>query len=409
MMRTATTTARVCALIPAAGRGVRFGAAENKVFTPLLGRPLLGWTLSAFAECAAIEAIVLVGSEGELDRLKEIGDSYGGGKVYAVVPGGSTRQESVKFGLNALPENCTCVVVHDAARCCVTPELIESALRGTEPIAGYCTLAIPVSDSLTRLAHNLWYDTHPDGGIAHAGESVSREGLWRVQTPQAFRSAENLRAAHQRATEEGIEATDDFSLLGSGGYIKLGSAENIKVTTPEDLRLAEAILRSRMQQEIRVGHGYDVHRLTTGRPMWLGGVHFTESPLGLEGHSDADAPLHALCDALLGAAGLPDIGQLFPPSDMAHKNRASIEFVQEVRARLEADGWSVANVDLTIIAEAPKIGPRTAQMKVAIADALHIKPVQVSIKATTNEGMGFVGRSEGIAAHASALISRRGS
>ncbi len=397
----------MCALIPAAGRGVRFGAAENKVYTFLLGRPLLGWTLSAFAECAAIDAIVLVGTEGELDRLKEIGEMFGGGKLHAVVSGGSTRQESVRLGLSALPETCEWVVIHDAARCCVTPGLIADTAHGAQTY-GSASVMIPIADSLMKL-HS---DNHFADGRSDTWEPVDRSAVYAVQTPQAF-SKDVIHKAHEVALHEGLIGTDDLSLVRhvlNDGYWEpiTGSPENLKITTPGDTALAEAILESRMQQEFRVGHGYDVHRLQAGRPMWLGGVHFTESPFGLEGHSDADAPLHALCDALLGAAGLPDIGQLFPPSDMAHKNRASIEFVQEVRARLEADGWSVTNVDLTIIAEAPKIGPRTAQMKVAIADALHIQPVQVSIKATTNEGMGFVGRSEGIAAHASALISRRG-
>lgn len=393
----------MCALIPAAGRGVRFGAAENKVFTCLLGRPLLGWTLSAFAECAAIDAIVLVGTEGELDRLKEIGKMFGGGKLHAVVSGGSTRQESVRLGLSALPETCEWVVIHDAARCTISPSVIDQVVESAL-FWGAATASLPVADTQV-------YEK-PEGvtGFPTVGTLVDRDGLHLIQTPQVF-APDKLRNAHAQAATDNLGATDDASLYSryiAPVALAEGSPENLKITTQKDTTLAEAILESRMQQEFRVGHGYDVHRLQAGRPMWLGGVHFTESPFGLEGHSDADAPLHALCDALLGAAGLPDIGQLFPPSDMAHKNRASIEFVQEVRARLEADGWSVTNVDLTIIAEAPKIGPRTAQMKVAIADALHIQPVQVSIKATTNEGMGFVGRSEGIAAHASALISRRG-
>ena len=157
-----------------------------------------------------------------------------------------------------------------------------------------------------------------------------------------------------------------------------------------------------------VGHGYDVHRLTEGRPLWLGGVHFPDSPLGLLGHSDADVLLHALCDALLGAVGLEDIGRHFPPSDPRHKDRASIEFLEEVAALLKAAGWSVGNVDITVLAELPKIGPRASEMKQRIAVALEIAPEQVNIKATTNEGMGFIGRREGIAAHAVALLFRAG-
>ena len=154
----------------------------------------------------------------------------------------------------------------------------------------------------------------------------------------------------------------------------------------------------------RIGHGYDIHPFAEGRPLWLGGVHFPDSPIGLAGHSDADVLLHALCDALLGAAGLSDIGKYFPPSDMRHKDRPSIEFVGEVRVLLLERGWRIGNVDVTVIAEVPKIGPRAEEMKAVIADALQISPMAIGIKATTNEGLGFVGRGEGICAHAVTLI-----
>jgi 2-C-methyl-D-erythritol 4-phosphate cytidylyltransferase / 2-C-methyl-D-erythritol 2,4-cyclodiphosphate synthase len=399
--------ARVCALIPAAGRGVRFGGGENKVFTPLLGRPLLGWTLEAFAQCAVIDSVVLIGTDDELDRLKEIGNVYGGGKLAAVVPGGATRQESVRLGLDTLPDSCSHVIVHDAARCCITPTLIMAVAQGAFTY-GVASAMVPVADSLMKL-HT---DNHFADGRSDTWQAVDRSGIYAVQTPQAF-TRELLHRAHEAALHDHFVGTDDLSLvrrISNDAYWEpvSGSPENLKVTTPEDGIIAEAILEGRMRQTIRVGHGYDVHRLVAGREMWLGGVHFPESEFGLEGHSDADAPLHALCDALLGAAGLPDIGQLFPPSDMAHKNRASIEFVQEVKARLSGFGWSVENVDLSILAEAPKIGPRAGEMKMVIAGALGIEPEQVSIKATTNEGLGFIGRGEGIAAHVSALISRRG-
>lgn len=158
----------------------------------------------------------------------------------------------------------------------------------------------------------------------------------------------------------------------------------------------------------RVGHGYDVHVFEKGRPLWLGGVHFPDSPLGLLGHSDADVLLHALCDALLGAAGLGDIGRHFPPSDNRHKDRPSIEFVEETKRLITEQGWQIGNVDVTVLAELPKIGPRAQEMRERIAAALQITVEQVSIKATTNEGMGFVGRREGIAAHAVALLFREG-
>jgi 2-C-methyl-D-erythritol 2,4-cyclodiphosphate synthase len=154
----------------------------------------------------------------------------------------------------------------------------------------------------------------------------------------------------------------------------------------------------------RIGHGYDIHPFAEGRPLWLGGVHFPDSPVGLAGHSDADVLLHALCDALLGAAGLSDIGKYFLPSDMRHKDRPSIEFVGEVRILLQERGWQIGNVDVTVIAEHPKIGPRAEEMKSVISEALGIPTGAIGIKATTNEGLGFVGRKEGICSHAVALI-----
>jgi 2-C-methyl-D-erythritol 2,4-cyclodiphosphate synthase len=165
-----------------------------------------------------------------------------------------------------------------------------------------------------------------------------------------------------------------------------------------------AILAAQMLPLFRVGHGYDIHPFASGRPLWLGGVCFPDSPLGLAGHSDADVLLHALCDSLLGAAGLPDIGKYFPPTDPRHKDRPSIEFVEEVRALLAEQGWQVGNVDITVLAEFPKIGPRAQEIKTVIAAALQIAPDAVGIKATTNEGLGFVGRAEGICAHAVALL-----
>jgi 2-C-methyl-D-erythritol 2,4-cyclodiphosphate synthase len=205
-----------------------------------------------------------------------------------------------------------------------------------------------------------------------------------------------------------------------------GSIENLKVTHAEDVHLAEAILARRTTSTttttalastptpekrntavpFRIGHGYDVHPFAEGRRLFLGGVEFSSAEQGLLGHSDADVVLHALCDALLGAAGMGDIGHLFPPSDMRHKDRRSTEFLDEVRARLNTAGWTVGNVDITILAEKPKIGPMADAMRREIAVHLGIEHDQIGIKATTNEGLGFIGRGEGIAVHATALLVR---
>lgn len=385
---------RVCALIPAAGRGARFGGSENKVFTPLLGRPMLAWTLRAFARCGAVESVILVGGEADLPRLREVADDWGGGKVRGVVPGGADRQASVAAGLAACGD-ARFVVVHDAARPCVTEALIAVTLSAARD-AGAATAALPVADTLVRES------IHPC-----AGENVERDRLWAVQTPQAFQT-DLLREAHARAGQN-ERATDDAGLvrrLGRPVRLVPGEPANLKVTHPEDRALAEAILarREAPPPTLRIGHGYDVHPFAEGRRLVLGGVEFPDQPRGLLGHSDADALLHAVCDALLGAAGLGDIGKLFPDDDPAHKDRASIEFLREVRARLDAAGFGVANVDVTVLAEAPRIGPRAAAIRENIADALRIPPDRVGVKATTAEGLGFVGRGEGIAVHAAALI-----
>jgi 2-C-methyl-D-erythritol 4-phosphate cytidylyltransferase/2-C-methyl-D-erythritol 2,4-cyclodiphosphate synthase len=400
----------VCALIPAAGRGVRFGGSENKVFAPLLGRPLLGWTLQAFADSSVVDSIILIGAEEDLPRLREIGRRYGGGKFRDAVEGGASRQESVRYGLSAVG-GARWVVIHDGARPCVTPQLIADCLHeARRHNAAYA--ALPLVDTLVR------------SGDPDAAQPVPRDDLWVVQTPQAF-GVTALRAAHLRAVEQGWTANDDaglINLMGQPARRVAGSPENLKVTHAEDLVLAEAILSRRptslaepltpmpgpeyIAPIIRIGQGYDVHVLASGRKLFLGGVEFPDAIRGLLGHSDADVLLHALCDALLGAAGMGDIGILFPPSDDRHKDRPSLEFLADVKQRLDIARWRVGNVDITVLAESPRIGPRVGEMKENIAQVLEIPRDAVGIKATTNEGLGFIGRREGIAAHATALLLR---
>ncbi|GAB4464375.1 MAG: bifunctional 2-C-methyl-D-erythritol 4-phosphate cytidylyltransferase/2-C-methyl-D-erythritol 2,4-cyclodiphosphate synthase [Armatimonadaceae bacterium] len=396
------------AVILAAGRGARFGANQNKVFVPLLGCPLLGWTLQAFVRTEIIRDIVLVGSSADLSRLEQIAAQYGGRKVRAIVPGGSDRQESVRNGVAAagsLHEGPVWIAAHDAARPCITPEAITRVVQAAQ-VSGAATLAVPVTDTLVRESDE------PDGTEATQGEGVSRDRLWAIQTPQVFR-AEWLREAHERAAAEQRAATDDARLVTDAGYtVQLipGSSENLKVTHPGDLALAEAILARREEAvrvpEFRVGFGYDVHPFAEGRRLYLGGVEFTEADRGLLGHSDADVLLHAVCDALLGAAGMGDIGKLFPPSDMRHKDRRSTEFLSEVKARLDEAGWQIVNLDITVLAEKPKIGPRSEVIRETIGVLISVDPSRIGLKATTNEGLGFIGREEGIAVHAVAMLVR---
>ena len=388
------------ALIPAAGRAARFntdgGTEGNKVFAPLMGRPLLRWTAAAFADHPGIDGIVVVAGAGEVARCREALDGLD--KLLAIIPGGETRQVSVAIGLFTLGGAADdLVLVHDGARPLVTPEIITRCLDGAREF-GNAVAALPVADTLKAV-----------DDAQTVQRTVDREGLWAVQTPQAFRIA-TLFDAHIAARDQGWSGTDEASLVERFGaepvHLVLGAPDNLKVTRPDDLKLAEALLRARSGEQMaqtRIGFGYDIHPLVEGRLLMLGGVAIP-SPRGLDGHSDADVLLHALCDALLGAAGLPDIGNLFPNTDAAYKGISSLELLRQVRERVGAVGYSVGNVDLTLIAEAPKISPHVPQMRTLIAECLRIEPARVGIKATTNEGLGSLGRGEGIAAHAVAAI-----
>ena len=391
------------ALIPAAGRAARFqsgegGSSGNKVYALLAGKPVLRWTVEAFARHPEIEGIVVICGPEEVAACRAA--LVGAEKLLAIVPGGRTRQESVAMGLFALGGGSDdLVMVHDGARPLVSDEVITRCLKAARSL-GNSVAALPVTDTL-KAADDTQIVTR----------TVDREGLWAVQTPQVFRVA-TLYEAHTSARDRGWTGTDEASLVemftDESVHLTLGDPENFKITRPEDLRLAEALLLPRSEAVPmlpRIGFGYDIHPLIEGRRLFLGGVEIP-SDRGLDGHSDADVLLHALCDALLGAAGLPDIGNLFPNTDAAYKNISSLTLLREVFGHLTKLGYLVGNVDITVIAEAPKIAPHVLQMRTIIAEALGVTPSQVGIKATTNEGLGALGRSEGIAAHAVALIAR---
>lgn len=385
------------ALIPAAGRAVRFGGAVgNKIFAVLGGRPVLYWTAQAFAAHPQIDGIVVVAGPSEVSRCREA--LAGVGKVLAVVAGGQTRQESVAIGLFTLggdPDDL--ILVHDAARPLVSAAVIDRCLDGAQQF-GNAVAALPVTDTLKAADDALIVQ-----------RTVDREGLWAMQTPQVFPLA-TLFEAYSAARTMGWTGTDEAALVEQFSdepvHLVRGDPANLKITHSEDLALAEALWQSRHpvpMTQPRIGFGYDIHPLVEGRKLFLGGIE-VPSPRGLDGHSDADVLLHALCDALLGAAGLPDIGHLFPNTDPAYKGASSLLLLAEVVRRVQEAGYAVGNADMTLIAEAPKIAPYIAEMRAAIADALRIQPSQVGIKATTNEGLGSLGRGEGIAAHAVALL-----
>jgi 2-C-methyl-D-erythritol 4-phosphate cytidylyltransferase/2-C-methyl-D-erythritol 2,4-cyclodiphosphate synthase len=375
----------VAALLLAAGRGARFGGEEPKQYAALLGRPVLRHAAEALLEGGAVEVLQPVCAAGEEARVAEI---LRGLPHRPPVPGGATRQASVRAGLAALAEVAPAqVLVHDAARPVIPPGTLRALLAALETQAGAIP-AQPVSDTLKR------------GEGRQVRETVPRADLYRAQTPQAFRYA-TLVAAHDAAAGE---ATDDAQLLEwAGAPVALlpGHESNVKITFPEDLARVESLLLSRLVP--RVGTGFDVHRLVAGRPLILCGVTVPHE-LGLDGHSDADVGIHALCDAIYGALSEGDIGTHFPPSEMRWKDADSARFLEHAAARIAARGGMLANADVTLICERPKIGPHAAAMRTRLAALLGVGVERVGVKATTTERLGFTGRGEGIAAQAAVSV-----
>jgi 2-C-methyl-D-erythritol 4-phosphate cytidylyltransferase/2-C-methyl-D-erythritol 2,4-cyclodiphosphate synthase len=385
---------RVAAVVPAAGRGERFGAGGPKALIPLRGRALVEYALAALSAAPTIEAIVVAAPSDAVESVTRAARRAAGAKLAAVVPGGPDRQASVAQGLAALPAGPGIVLVHDGARPLVPVSLID-AVAAAAAEDGAATAVVPVDETVKRGA---------DGWVR---ETIDRAGLFRVQTPQAFHRA-LLEEAHREAARAGFRGTDDAALverLGRPVRLVPGAPHNLKVTVPEDLRLAEALLRpdEPVPPVLRVGIGFDAHRLVPGRPLVLGGVTIP-FPRGLDGHSDADVIAHAVMDALLGAAGRGDIGALFPPGDPAYRGADSMRLLGRVRALLAEHGWRAAHVDVVVMAEAPRLAPHAGAMREAMARALDTDPGRISIKATTLEGMGAIGREEGIAAQAVASL-----
>lgn len=387
----------VTAIVAAAGRGRRFGAPENKIFAPLAGRPVLHHTLALLSSCEEIDALVIVTGAEDLERVRAIAAEFP--KTHRVCLGGAERSDSVWNALQEVPEGTTLVAVHDAARPLASRELIGAVIAAAREHDAALP-ATPVSDTLKRSS---------DGQSTL--ETVDRRPLYAVQTPQVFEYG-LLRRAYEAARAEGVPGTDDASYverLGHPVWLVPGERNNIKITVAEDLHMAEALLGGATAPPVtRTGLGYDVHQLVPGRPLFLGGVELVHPDgLGLEGHSDADVLLHAISDALLGAAALGDIGEHFPNTDERYRGISSLVLLRIVGERVREAGWEPVNVDAMLLAERPKIRPHVDRMRREIALALGIDPHQVSVKATTNERLGFVGREEGIAAHAVATIQSR--
>ena len=379
------------ALIVAGGRGDRAGDGIPKQYRPLGGIPLLRHTISRFAEHPAVDAICVVIHPDDAALYAE---SAAGFDLLPPVHGGQQRQDSVRNGLECLRQlNPGNVLIHDAARPFVSAETISrviETLSDTQPAA---LAAVPVSDTLKRA-----------DGTAMVTGTVDRTGLWRAQTPQAFRYAAIL-AAHQAVTGQNL--TDDAAVAEAAGLpVQLvpGNPDNIKVTMPEDFSRGERQLAAQNAGgEYRTATGFDVHPFETGDHVMLCGIKIPHDH-GLAGHSDSDVGLHALTDALLGTIGAGDIGSHFPPSDLQWRGVDSAVFLAHA-AKLVADaGARLRHVDLTLICEAPKVGPHREKMRNRLAEILDLSIDRVSVKATTTDGLGFLGRREGIAAQAAATV-----
>lgn len=369
------------AVVVAAGEGLRAGPGEPKAWRVLGARALVRWSVEALLSSGVDEIAVVVAR----DRLAALDGALHGLRRWQAVPGGKTRAESVQAGLAALAcAEDQPVLVHDAARPFLNARHIEALLGALEAADGAIP-TLPVPDTLKR----------GDGVVA---ATVSREGLWRAQTPQAFRYG-RLRDAY-RDWPADAEPTDDASVMEhAGGRVAMtpGDPMLMKLTYPEDFLMAEQLAAS--QKIVRTGFGLDAHRFGPGTAVWLGGVRI-EHTHGLVGHSDADVGLHALTDALLGAIAEGDIGQHFPPSDPRWRGASSDQFLQHALGLAHAKGGKVVNADLTFVCERPKIGPHRDAIRARIAELLGLALDRVSVKATTTEGMGFTGREEGMMAQA---------
>jgi 2-C-methyl-D-erythritol 4-phosphate cytidylyltransferase / 2-C-methyl-D-erythritol 2,4-cyclodiphosphate synthase len=397
---------RLWAIVPAAGRGERFASSAQhhlpKQYTPILGSTVLEWSLRALLVEPRIHAIVVVLAAGDT-HWPSVSARLNSPKLLTAI-GGAQRQDSVINGLEflaALAADDDWILVHDAARPCLSPgdigalaDALEHQSGSGASQAGGAVLAAPIVDTVKR--------DSPSGV-----ETIDRTGLWRALTPQVFTFAQ-LRRALQEAARAGAAVTDEaqaMERIGVRAVLVRGSPFNIKVTRAEDLSVAAAILKMQESSQMRVGQGTDVHAFGEGDHVILGGVRIAHGQ-GVVAHSDGDVVIHALCDALLGAMGDGDIGQHFPDTDARYRGADSRVFLRVVAQRMQAAGFQLVNADITVLAEAPRIAAHRAAMAANLAADLNVAAALINIKATTTERLGFIGRKEGLAAMATVLLDR---
>jgi 2-C-methyl-D-erythritol 4-phosphate cytidylyltransferase / 2-C-methyl-D-erythritol 2,4-cyclodiphosphate synthase len=387
----------VAAIIAAGGRGLRLGADRPKQFLDLGGRSILEMSIAALAASDRIQEIVVALPADHLDaESKTLKNVF---KGLAFVSGGERRQDSVANAFAKTSPKADVILIHDAARPFVTQDVITRAIDGARTY-GAAIAAVAAKDTVKQTG-----DANPDGSRLIRG-TISRDNVYLAQTPQAFRRDILARAL---AEGERVDATDEAMLverLGVPVHVVPGDERNIKITTQQDLENArlEGDAFSRHQSMMRIGTGYDLHTLIEGRPLILAGVRI-DFAMGLSGHSDADIVCHAVTDAVLGAAAAGDIGRLFPDTDPKWKDADSIMMLKGAVAKVKESGYRVSNVDVTVIAQQPKLLPYVDVMRGNLAAALEIDPSAVSVKAKTNEGVDSMGRSESMACHAVALLT----
>ncbi len=376
-------------IIVAAGAGSRLGAATPKAFVDVSGRSILEHSLQAvYALDVEVQVIVVIPAshlaETRLDGV-------------TVVAGGATRQQSVAAGLAVLDESIVTVLVHDAARCFTPTTQFERVIAAVETTGAGVIPALPVTDTIKRTDAAASAQRAP--GFRRAGDTIDRSQLVSVQTPQGFPRTRLVDAYAAAA----VDYTDDAAVYSAAGQevsIVDGDAAAFKITTAWDLRRAESLFGHRGQSRGRVGTGIDVHAFDDASPLWLGGLHWP-GERGLSGHSDGDALCHAICDALLSAAGLGDLGSRFGTADPQFEDAHGEVFLEETLSLVEAAGFSVDNVSVQVVANTPKVGPRREELEVHLSGLVG---APVSVAATTSDGLGFTGRGEGVAVIATALV-----
>jgi 2-C-methyl-D-erythritol 4-phosphate cytidylyltransferase / 2-C-methyl-D-erythritol 2,4-cyclodiphosphate synthase len=392
------------AVIAAGGTGTRMQSSVPKQFLEISGKPVLLRTVESIASLEEVTRIVIALPPEHIAEAEAMLRQVGARMDILCVAGGPNRQESVRCGVAHVDADPDVIMVHDAVRPACDRDLMLRVVRAAWE-KGAVVPGLPATETIQRVSRR--------GRVL---ATPPREELYAIQTPQAFHSG-ILRSALDKAHTAGFLGTDESSVVRWAGhpvFVVPGSPDNIKITRPLDLEIAGRLLsgnqpeaRAGMSESVlRIGQGIDYHRLVEGRKLVLGGV---EIPFekGLEGHSDADALSHAVCDALLGAAALGDIGLHFPDTDPSNQDRSSLEFLRLIRDKIEAAGWRIRNVDATLLVQRPRISPYAQAMRQNIADSLGLKVSEVSIKATTTEGLNAEGHGEGISAQAITLLYSR--